>query len=315
MLICGSVWVIRITRSITLPSEEHPLCFYSDQTRDDLRRLFLQALKSARESIDLSIYALTDADFLSLLQKKRQEVVLVRIHYDAKATSLPPALQQECITLPHRKKSLMHRKLLIIDHKLILLGSANLTTASLTMHDNLVVGIYHQELGRQLEARLPLSHFTLSDQAGKVWLLPESRSNALESLLEELQKAKKKICLAQFTLTHPALVEGLLSARSRGVIVLCVLDHYTAEGASRHALESLKEGGVSLFVSKGQQLFHHKWVCIDDKILFTGSANWTKAAFSKNSDLLLALHPLNKEQRKYMRKIWKTIKSDSERKI
>ena len=42
-----------------------------------------------------------------------------------------------------------------------------------------------------------------------------------------------------------------------------------------------------------------------------GSANWTKAAFSKNHDFLFFLSPLTENQREFLSKLWEIIEQES----
>jgi phosphatidylserine/phosphatidylglycerophosphate/cardiolipin synthase-like enzyme len=46
---------------------------------------------------------------------------------------------------------------------------------------------------------------------------------------------------------------------------------------------------------------------IDHNKLIMGSANWTNAAFSRNEDNFFILEPLNKEQNKMLKKVFKQI--------
>ena len=292
------------------PTPEHPIHFYSNHTRDNLKRVYKKALKTAKKSIELSIYSLTDPHLLHILEKQADAGVAVTLFYDPKATTIPPTLKDKCTLVPYKKSALMHRKILIIDNKLTFLGSANLTPTSLKVHDNLVIGIHNHPFASSALMN-PQTDLSLPHQAGRLWLLPEAKLKALHSLIDHICKAKKKIHVALFTLTHPKLVQALIDAHSRGVAVTCILDHYTAEGASKKAQEALVKQGVTVAFSRGQQLLHHKWVHIDNHTLFFGSANWTKAAFSTNSDCLMKLSPLTKNQRKFMRKMWKIILLES----
>ena len=293
------------------PSPDHPIRFYSNHTRDDLTRVYKKALSSAEKSIELSIYALTDPHLLHLLEKKAHEGIDVTLYYDPKATPIPPSLlHEECHIFPYKDRALMHRKLLIIDKHLTFLGSANLTPTSLKMHDNFVIGIHNHPFASQA-LKSPQTDLFLKTQSGRLWLLPEANPRALQTLIHHINHAKKKIHVALFTFTHPQLVQALIIAHKRGIKVTCVLDHYTADGASKKAQETLIQNGVRVTFSHGQQLFHHKWVCIDNHTLFFGSANWTRAAFSTNSDCLMKLAPLTKNQRKFMHKMWEIIQSES----
>ncbi|MBM3208493.1 MAG: hypothetical protein FJZ57_07860, partial [Chlamydiae bacterium] len=64
------------------PSESKPLIFYSNELGDDLKLTFLQAIRSAKKSIFLIIYGLTDKDIIDTLNKKINQGIEVRIFYD-----------------------------------------------------------------------------------------------------------------------------------------------------------------------------------------------------------------------------------------
>ena len=114
-----------------------------------------------------------------------------------------------------------------------------------------------------------------------------SSPHALDRLIDELNKATSSIDVAMFTFTHPDLCDALVKARERGVSVTVTLDTQVARGASKKVCRALKEAGVCVRISKGLQLFHYKWAYIDRSTLVIGSANWTKAAFTKNQDYFL----------------------------
>ena len=67
---------------------------------------------------------------------------------------------------------------------------------------------------------------------------------------------------------------------------------------------------MNFLLSQGRELLHHKWAVIDDRVLAMGSANWTKAAFNKNSDFLFFLSPLDKRQRRFLGNLWEIIESE-----
>ncbi len=214
---------------------------------------------------------------------------------------------------PIKNTGLMHQKILVLDQEMIFIGSANLTTPSLRMHDNLVIGFVSPLIAKFLQEHKPYEpgHLktTLANQNLELWLLPDTSGQTLQALKTHIQSAKHSIQAALFTFTHPELVEELIQAHKRGLPVSIVIDMHSGLGASAKALEQLKKAGVAVALSQGVQLLHHKFLYIDGQTLITGSANWTKAAFAKNSDLLLALHPLTSEQKRFMKRLWKSISS------
>ena len=105
----------------------------------------------------------------------------------------------------------------------------------------------------------------------------------------------------------------MIAAQKRGVHVTVVIDMHSGLGASAKAIQLLAQHQVNVLFSQGVQLLHHKFVWIDDQTLLCGSANWTKAAFDKNSDCILALHHLTSKQNKFMTRLWNRIETEAKK--
>lgn len=260
------------------------------------------------------MYGITDPDVVSILGKQASEGILVSIEYDKKASSakLLKTLPKTVKLSPSASKGLMHRKILVLDETTLFLGSANLTTASMRHHDNLVLGLHCPPLAAYL--RYPTSpsfSFTVNDMQGEIWLLPDKDLHALSKLISTINSAKKTIKIAMFTLTHPEIAEALIAARQRGVHVEAAVDYYTAKGASEKCIEKLRHAGISVILSQGQELLHHKWALLDDRVFIMGSANWTKAAFQKNDDFLIFFSSMHDSQIYFLKKLWKNISIES----
>ncbi|MBI2742526.1 MAG: hypothetical protein HYX48_01245 [Chlamydiales bacterium] len=311
LILFGFVWVALLSRSQPLPTAETPLLLYSNQSRDNLHALFAQAIREAKSSLHISMYALTDPELLALLRQQAKKGVSTTLFYDPSATSKPPDSENFYAFPIKLPGALMHRKILIVDEERVFIGSANFTTTSLKIHDNLVAGILNPQLAHFLtRCDREIFPFFTGEAAGELWLLPSQE--ALERTLELLNQAKKSIYVAMFTLTHPELTRALIEAHARGVDVRVAVDHYTAEGASLPMLKALQNAGVPLYLSAGQQLFHHKWALIDSSTLLLGSANWTQAAFARNQDCFLVLPALSQKQLSQIQKIWKIIELESQ---
>lgn len=289
---------------------------YSNQCRQDLRSTFLKAIEEAKSSIHLVMFGLTDRPVLGLLAKKIKENISTTIYYDTSGSGKMAPFLHGANLHGIKHSSLMHQKILVIDQEKVFIGSANMTTASLKMHDNLVVGLCSPSIAKFLEQHEPYSSGYIRSMVGgqdvELWLLPDPRGHALGELKKKIRSAKQSIRIALFTLTHPGLVDEIISAAKKNVSVSLVIDMHAGLGASAKAIETLKKGGVAVRLSRGIQLMHHKFIYIDEKTLITGSANWTKAAFYKNSDCVLALHNLNAEQKRFMNRLWHAIETASQ---
>ncbi len=297
----------------SFPKAGDPLRLYSNQTHQDLSLTFLRAIESAHNSIYLVTFGLSDGSILSALQTKYKERVALKVHYDPRGSSPPPL--PSSILISHRHSGLMHQKILIIDDDLLLLGSANLTGQSLRMHDNLVAAIRSPPLALFLKKHPPMKGGHLRTFIGgqelEFYLLPDPKGAALQKLLDHLQGAESTIRIALFTITHPLIVRELIDACERGVKVELVIDASSSLGSSRPAVAALSQAGVEVKVSNQIQILHHKFAWIDEKTLLFGSANWTRAAFTKNSDLFLVIPHLNEEQASVLERIWSRIEHQS----
>lgn len=259
------------------------------------------------------MYGITDKDILSLLEHKATEGVRVDLFYDPSASPcLRRGLSPLVFTYPINSQGLMHRKILIIDKKQVFLGSANFTPQSLTMHDNLVLGFHSPPLAHFLsESHSSYFSFKSGPQTSELWLLPDVNDQAMDRLQELIRSAQKSIYIAMFTITHPLIAEGLKEAHQRGVKVKCAVDHYTGQGASAGFLQSLSSSGIEVLLSSGKQLLHHKWALIDGKTFISGSANWTRSAFSQNQDCFIILFDLDLKQKKFLDNIWNIIELEA----
>ena len=270
----------------------------------DLKRVISRAITEAKRSIFLQIYSLTDSDLIALLEKKRAEGLDVKVFYD------PTASKKSLLSFaqPLRAKGLMHKKILVIDEQKCYFGTANLTPTSLHFHDNVMVGINSTPLAKHLShSQTGCGLFSFGGMQMETYLLPDPKAVALSRLCQCLDEAKEEICLAMFTLTHPRIIAALASAAKRGVKVSIASDFYAGKGASKGALARLQEAGAKITLSRGPELLHHKWAWIDRKIFVVGSANWTRAAFEKNQDILCIIRNLSLSDRKKIDRLFRLL--------
>ncbi len=101
--------------------------------------------------------------------------------------------------------------------------------------------------------------------------------------------AEKSITVAMyFIILEPGgegpineLVNDLVEAQKRGVQVKVVLED-TKLKENRLAYEKLRDSGVSVYFDTRERLLHIKGIVIDERYVFLGSANWSRAAIERN---------------------------------
>ena len=300
-----SFWTIASFWPIEKVAEDKPPLIFASAFPDHLGKIFYKEIKQAKTHIDLYIYSLTDPNVVKVLNQAAQKGLQVQVIYDTKTDprafrQLDPNITQH----PIRSSALMHRKILVIDQQKVWIGSANFTSESLRMHENLIVGLYNPTLAKMLHKQ-HFDHFqgSIAEQKLLFWPLPEKKQEALSKLLELIASAQTKIEVCMFTFTHKELAQKLIEAHMRGVQVSVTIDKQSSFGASKQVAEKLKLAGIDVRINQGSHIFHHKFMLVDNTTLVLGSANWTKAAFSKNYDCILLLDPLTKKQQKKMKKL------------
>lgn len=310
-----------------LPKEGSPPLFYANQNRDDLELVIKLALEEAKESIVLAIFGLSDECILKTLKKKSEEGVSVTIIYDSHASKgLRNKLGNKVHLFPRHEKGHMHLKILSIDKKISWIGSANMTWESLNMHDNLIIGIHSKQVACFIEEYLQTFtkknslqqekylQATVGGQTIQIYFLPE-QTKTQQALIHLIHNAKKSLHIAMFTWTRKDFAQAIVQAKERGVQTESILDYHSGRGSSKHIVQYLHQKNVPVALNQGMQLLHHKLLCIDSNILVTGSANWTKSAFTQNDDCLIVINELNSKQKRVINTVWKVTSLESSEKM
>lgn len=285
--------------------KEGEIQLFANQCDDDFNSLLSKAISQAQSSIFLSIYSLQDETILSLLEEKAAKGLKITLSTDPQMGKKMPPVQGVSITA-NPTSGLMHQKIVVIDEKKIVIGSANFTVDSLHLDANLIATWIDEKMAQSIVKMEPYKNDTI-----EFWPLPKAKEESFDRLLTVLNEAKKSIQVAMFTWTNSALTNAIIEAKNRGVKVEVILDKKSAEGTSKEAREALLKENIPLYLSLGRGTLHHKLAIIDENILVFGSANWTKAAFSKNDESLLIINPLTQKQKGKLKELWHACKSDS----
>jgi cardiolipin synthase len=312
-------WISQTPTTHTLPQIGEAPILYSSDIDDDLKVLFEDAIQEANQSVLLIIYSLLDRTIIQSLKQKAEEGVKVTVICDPEASAgVEKKLGPKVETFKRRGKGIMHQKILVTDNNRVWIGSANMTNKSLRVHGNLVIGFYSPQLASLIHDKAAIMIDTgmkktirhrdirINDQKIEMWFLPEDKG-AISRLKNLIKSAQKTIQVAMFTWTRIDLAEELVEARNRGVHVEVALDRNSAAGVSKKVAQFLQDEGIPITFNSGDGLLHHKMMVIDDETLVIGSANWTRAAFEKNNDCFIVIHPLTDQQKTTLHKMWKVL--------
>ena len=114
------------------------------------------------------------------------------------------------------------------------------------------------------------------------------RGGCQDSLVQELQKARKEILVQAYSFTADPLTYALVDAKKRGIDVEVLLDK--SNETERHSdLKILLDQGVHPLVDHDHAIAHNKIVIIDGKVVVTGSYNFTNQAEGENAENMVIL--------------------------
>ncbi len=113
-----------------------------------------------------------------------------------------------------------------------------------------------------------------------------------DRIIELIDSAKNFIDVAMFSFTSRELAKSLVRAHDRGVKVRVLLDkHQATERFSKGRY--LAKRGILVVYDRMPGLMHNKFCVIDNRIVITGSYNWTASAEKKNQENLVIIHDSN----------------------
>ncbi len=100
---------------------------------------------------------------------------------------------------------------------------------------------------------------------------PSANNRLFEEIVNLVQSARKSLDIAVYHIQNLQIIEALNAACQRGAAVRIVTE------LSSH-LSSRLAPCVQALDEKNDRLMHHKFMIVDQEILWTGSANWTDSS-------------------------------------
>ena len=111
-----------------------------------------------------------------------------------------------------------------------------------------------------------------------------SPSNHCENnIVRFINKSKKQIDVAIYSLNNDRIVEALKKAHKRSVKIRILTDRLQASNRSSKVRE-LHDYGINIRVHSKHRIEHNKFAIFDKRVVTSGSFNWTNPATHKNSE-------------------------------
>ncbi len=112
--------------------------------------------------------------------------------------------------------------------------------------------------------------------------------NPQKEIIKNINQAEAFINIAMYIFTDREIALPLVKARERGVKVRLYLDKDQAEYQYSQS-RFLVQKEINTRISTNNYIMHHKFAIIDNRLLLTGSYNWTFSANNRNDENLMVI--------------------------
>ncbi len=128
-----------------------------------------------------------------------------------------------------------------------------------------------------------------------------------KAIIEWINRANKSIHIMMYSFTLDSISDALILAHSKGIEILIIFER---EQISKYSEDiKLENAGIDVRYDNNPALMHNKVMIIDNKVVLTGSFNWSSQAEERNNENLLII--IDKELAELYEKEFQKIWSES----
>ena len=268
----------------------------------------VESIDAARLTVDVAIYSLSLTSIRDALIHAQERGVQVRVvmESDNLDSSAPQKLIEAGIpVLGDRREGLMHDKFTVIDRSEVWLGSMNYTFSGTYEDNNDLIHVrsvkmaedYTKEFeemflddkfGTDVVPETPNPDFSIDGTHVEVYYSPDD--GVASRVYDILTEAEKSIYFLAFSFTSDDLGQIIRTQAENGLDVAGVMDADQVKSNIGTEYDPFKQAGLKVFVDGNKGLMHHKTMIIDDRVVITGSYNFTRSAETRNDENLVVLY-------------------------
>lgn len=266
------------------------------------------AIDSARLTVDVAVYSLNLRSIRDALLRAHERGVQVRVvmESDNMDGSAPQALVEAGIpVLGDRRESLMHDKFVVIDRSEIWMGSMNFTYSGayednnqlLVFRSKKMVENYTKEFeemfvddkfGDNVIPETPNPKVNIDGTVIQVYFSPDD--GVASPVLDILNAAQESIYFLAFSFTADELGEAIRARAENGLTVAGVMEDQQVRSNIGTEYDLFKRAGLDVFIDGNEGQMHHKTMIVDERIVITGSYNFSRSAEERNDENLIVIY-------------------------
>ncbi|WP_080128920.1 phospholipase D-like domain-containing protein [Chlamydia suis] len=292
-------------------TQEELVTFFSahQSTNNNPTKAICKAILSAKKLVCMKMYKISSPEIIQALIKASRHTP-VRVQYQDSPNIEDLCKGSSVDLISSETTALFHKKTTCIDNKMVFAGSANYTPLSLQYDVNWTSKITDPEACRSILTAQKKSTYLGGGQT--LTYVPSSRQyhgQLKNILLKHIDDARSNIRVAVYVFTAPDLFAALARAVRRGVRVKVIID--PRQKAIAYGVASKTTPPLPVYERTHDGVLHTKMCCIDNKVIFWGSANWSTGGFRINAEDSFILCPASQTQLDAFNDIWRFLESNN----
>lgn len=268
----------------------------------------VSAIDSARLTLDVAIYSFSLRSVRDALIRAHERGVQVRMVMESNRLdrSAPQALLEAGIPIVgDNGNGLMHNKFVVIDRSEVWLGTMNFTYSGTYEDNNQLIHIrsvkmaenYTQEFeemylddmfGANVVAETPNPEVRIDGTSMEVYFSPDD--GVAEHILEILEDAQESIYFMAFSFTRDDFGEAMRAQAENGLTVAGVMEEQQIKSNIGTEYDFFKQAELDVFIDGNEGQMHHKTMIVDEKIVITGSYNFSRSAEIRNDENIVVFY-------------------------
>lgn len=267
-------------------------------------------INAAKQSVRFAIYEMDRPNVADALIAAKRRGLTVEMVFDAENLDDPEMATEvgriEAAGIPityEQTDAFMHNKILLIDDGLVWFGSMNMTRNDVYRNNNNMIrtslaplvenyrvrftDLFAGRFGSRSRDNTPNHEIDL-DNGVKIENYFSPSDGARAFLLGYLKNAKSSIKVMAFSFTDDATAQEMIALHQRGGDVRVVFEARSAEGTGSE-FGILEQAGVGVLRDANCYTFHNKVIVIDERVVVTGSYNFTNRAENVNDENMVII--------------------------
>lgn len=267
-------------------------------------------IDAAQNNVELATFDFDIPEVTNALVRAKGRGAAVRVIVDSENLATPEVSQETGrltdADIPVHfddREPFMHNKFLVVDETVAWTGSWNVTTNDTFRNNNNFVRFTSRELatnyrhefeqmfggvfGTKKVSGTPYPSVAVGTARIETYFSPED--GVAQHVIDSINGAQQSVRFMTFSFTSKDIASAIIAKQKANLPVHGVFETQNASGTGA-AFAALRRGGVDVLEDGNCYILHHKTIIIDEKIVITGSYNFTGSAENSNDENLVIIN-------------------------